>query len=82
MEVREFYTQEPGGGRRQRVVVQVEREAIRTRDYCVAKNATLCAARPDPSLRKERLLRMTNKLRHYLRRLANVALLGPVPGFG
>jgi hypothetical protein len=28
--------------------------------YCVAKNATHRAARPDPSRRKERLLRMTN----------------------
>src|SRR5580698_9701360 len=34
-------------------------EASQTRDYCVAKNATLRAARPDPSLRQERLLRMT-----------------------
>jgi hypothetical protein len=34
-------------------------EASQTRDYCVAKNATLRAARPDPSLRKKRLLRMT-----------------------
>jgi len=30
-------------------------------DYCVAKNATLRADRPDPSPRKERLLRMTIK---------------------
>jgi hypothetical protein len=34
-------------------------EASRMREYCVAKNATRRAARPDPSLRKERLLRMT-----------------------
>jgi hypothetical protein len=37
----------------------VDREASQTRDYCVAKYATQRAARPDPSLRKERLLRMT-----------------------
>jgi hypothetical protein len=47
------------------VVVQFGREASQTRDYCVAKNATHRAARPDPSLRKERLLRMTIKLHHY-----------------
>jgi hypothetical protein len=35
------------------------REASQTRDYCVAKCATHRAARPDPSLRKERLLGMT-----------------------
>jgi hypothetical protein len=34
-------------------------EASQTRDYCVAKNATLRAARLDPSLRKKRLLGMT-----------------------
>jgi hypothetical protein len=34
-------------------------EASQTRDYCVAKDATHRAARPDPSRRKERLLRMT-----------------------
>src|SRR5580704_9600080 len=38
---------------------QLDKEASQTRDYCVAKNATLRAARPDPSLRKERLFRMT-----------------------
>jgi hypothetical protein len=41
------------------VVVQFGKEASQTRDYCVAKNATHRAARPDPSLRKKRLLRMT-----------------------
>jgi hypothetical protein len=54
------------------VVVQFGKEASQTRDYCVAKNATLRqaqgrllrAARPDPSLRKERLLGMTMKLRN------------------
>jgi hypothetical protein len=39
-------------------VVQFDKEASQTRDYCVANNATLRAARPDPSLRKERLFRM------------------------
>src|SRR5205823_8802631 len=47
------------------VVVQFGKEASQTRDYCVARNATHRAARPDPSLRKERLLRMTIKLHHY-----------------
>src|SRR3989475_5137940 len=47
------------------VVVQLCKEASQTRDYCVERNATLRAARPDPSLRKERLLRMTMKLHHY-----------------
>jgi hypothetical protein len=37
-------------------------EASQTRDYWVAKHATLRAARPDPSLRKERLLGMTAQL--------------------
>jgi hypothetical protein len=44
------------------VVGQLYKEASQTRDYCVAKSATLRAARPDPSRRKERLLRMTIKL--------------------
>jgi hypothetical protein len=35
------------------------KEASQTRDYCVAKSATHRAARPGPSRRKERLLRMT-----------------------
>jgi hypothetical protein len=43
-----------------RVVVQFGKDASQTRDYCVAKNATHRAARPDPSLRKKRLFRMTN----------------------
>jgi len=47
------------------VVVQFEKEASQTREFCVAKDATLRAARPDPSLRKNRLLRMTSKLHHY-----------------
>jgi len=57
------------------VVGGVYRDASQTRDYCVAKNATLLpphhaktgrvgdpgrAARPDPSLRKKRLLGMTS----------------------
>ena len=37
------------------------KDASQTRDLCVAKNATLRAARPDPSLRKERLFRMTSE---------------------
>ena len=52
------------------VVVQFEKEASQTRDYCVAKNATLRTARPDPSLRKNRLLGMTSKLHHYLKNAA------------
>jgi len=42
------------GERELRVVVQFGKEASQTRDYWVAKNATLRAARPGPSLRKER----------------------------
>jgi hypothetical protein len=45
--------------------VQFNREASQTRAYYAAKNATPRAARPDPSLRKERLFRMTIKLHHY-----------------
>jgi len=41
-------------------VAQFGKEASQARDYGIAKNATLRAARPDPSLRKERLLRMTS----------------------
>jgi hypothetical protein len=41
--------------------VQFGKEASNTRDYCVARNATLRAARPDPSLRKERLLQDENQ---------------------
>ena len=40
-------------------MVQFDREASQTRGYCVAKNATHRAARPDPSPRKVRLFRMT-----------------------
>jgi hypothetical protein len=36
------------------------KEASQTRDCQVAKDATFRAARPDPSLRKERLFGMTN----------------------
>src|SRR5208282_3398952 len=39
-------------------VVRHYKEASQTHEYCVAKNATHRAARPDPSLRKERLFRM------------------------
>jgi hypothetical protein len=42
-------------------LVDGNREASQTRDYCVAKCATRRAARPDPSRRKERLLGMTIK---------------------
>jgi hypothetical protein len=45
-----------------------DKEASQTRDYCVAKNATLRAARPDSSRRKERLLGMTIKLHHQMSR--------------
>jgi hypothetical protein len=41
------------------VTVQFDKEASQTRDYWVAKGATLRAARPDPSLRKKRSFRMT-----------------------
>jgi acylphosphatase len=40
-------------------VAQFDKEASQTRDYRVAKNATLRAARPDSSRRKERLFGMT-----------------------
>ena len=43
-----------------------DKEAGQTRDYCVAKNATQRAARPDSSPRKERLLGMTNDLSYEL----------------
>src|SRR5208282_1075285 len=39
-----------------------KKEASQTRGYCVAKNAPLRAARPDSSLRKNRLLGMTIRL--------------------
>jgi len=42
--------------------VQFDKEASPTLDYCVAKGATLRAARPDSSQRKERLFGMTIKL--------------------
>jgi len=50
---------------RRRVLVQFEKEASQTRDWCVARGATQRAARPDPSLRKNRLLGMTTKPHHY-----------------
>src|SRR2546422_6678346 len=50
---------------RRQVVVQFDKLASQTRDYCVARNATLRAARPDPSLRQERLFRMTIKPHHH-----------------
>jgi len=48
-------------GSYRRGVGQFDKEASQTRDYWVAENATLRAARPDPSLRKDGLLRMTNQ---------------------
>jgi len=48
-----------GGTEEHRVGRQFGMEASQTRDYCVAKNATLRAARPDSCLRKERLFGMT-----------------------
>jgi hypothetical protein len=44
-----------------RVAVQFGQEASKTRDYRVARSATPRAARPDPSLRKERLLQDDNQ---------------------
>jgi len=41
--------------------VQLVKEASQMRDYGVARNATRCAPRPDPSLRKERLLKDDNQ---------------------
>jgi hypothetical protein len=46
-------------------MAQFNREASQTRVIAAQKNAPRRAARPDPSLRKERLLRMTTKLHHY-----------------
>ena len=46
-------------------MVQFNTEAGQTRDYCVAKNATLRAARSDPSLGKKRLLQDDIELRHH-----------------
>jgi hypothetical protein len=51
---------------RRSVVVQFDKEARQTRDYCVARSATHRAARPDPSRRKERLLGLTNHLHRWL----------------
>src|SRR6266478_187882 len=50
-----------------RAVVQFGKEASQTRDYCVARNATLRAARPDPlRCAKNACSRMTIKLHHHL----------------
>src|ERR1700678_2692244 len=46
--------------RRMERQAEINMEASQTRDYCVAKNATRRAARPDPSLRKKRALGMTS----------------------
>jgi predicted transcriptional regulator len=64
------------------VVAQLGKEASQTRDYCVAKNATHRAARPDPSLRlkngyaQDDSHRIVVKLHHYLKLLT---LSLPVP---
>jgi hypothetical protein len=47
------------------VVVEFDKEASQTRDYCVAKDATRRAARPGSFAAQRRLLRMTGKLLHY-----------------
>jgi len=57
------------------VVVQFGKETSQTRDLLDRKNAALRPARPDPSLRKERWLRMTIKLHHYTDS-SSLALLG------
>jgi hypothetical protein len=56
----------------------LDKEASRTRDYCFAKRATLRAARPDLSLRKERLFRMTTKPHRDLIRLVRWRQSQPV----
>jgi len=58
-------TNDSGGSTGIAVLAQFDKEASQTRDYCVAKYATLRAAPPDPSLRKERFLGMTIKLSHH-----------------
>ena len=45
-----------------------DKEASETHDYCVAKNATLRARRPDSSGRKERWFGMTIKHHQMSRR--------------
>lgn len=42
--------------------LEPDKDAIQRREHCVAKGATRCANRPDPSLRKERLLGMIIRL--------------------
>jgi hypothetical protein len=46
-------------------MVQLNKEASQTRDCYGANKAPHRAARPDPSLRKRGLLRMTGKLHRY-----------------
>ncbi|MGB9492969.1 MAG: hypothetical protein WCA92_21085 [Terriglobales bacterium] len=48
-------------------MLNLKKEASLTRDYGSQTTATLRAACPDPSLRKDRLLGMTIKLKHYQR---------------
>ena len=52
-------------------MVRLEKEASPTRDSCLAECARFRAARPDPSLRKERLLGITIKL-HRNRKLQKI----------
>ena len=54
LEVARRFAEKIGPGKTEAAVAG--RDAIQTRDYCVAKCATHRAARPDPSLRNERLL--------------------------
>jgi putative membrane protein insertion efficiency factor len=56
-------------------VLEIDKDASPTRDYCVAKNATHRAARPDSSLRKERLLGMT-RLNQFAQRVVVLMLRG------
>ena len=44
---------------------QFDKEAIQTRDSCIAQIAPFRADRSDPSLRKSGLLRITIKLHYY-----------------
>ncbi len=66
--------------------MRFDEEASQTRDCRIAKNATLRAARPDSSRRKERWFGMTIKLdarlRHSLENLLdNVILCDRIPSY-
>ena len=54
----------------------MNKEASQTRDYCIAKSAMLRAARPGSSLRKERLLGMTNRRERLLGRQTGGSAFG------